>query len=135
MSEWVSNPLVQIYSKHCQYQTERARELKFWENVLPTLCVTCLQKAAPSTSHQLSKSQVVLNKRIEVRNRWLSHFILWDLLQVEFLNFITIWFVKCGHNLSCWVWSQFELLSCQYLSLRNWSSWVLTYWFVKKFKF
>jgi hypothetical protein len=32
---------VEISSKHCQSQTERARELKFWENVHPTLCVTC----------------------------------------------------------------------------------------------
>ena len=32
---------VKIYSKHCQSQTGRARELKFWENVHPTLCVMC----------------------------------------------------------------------------------------------
>ena len=30
---------VDIYSKHCQSQTGQARELKFWENVHPTLCV------------------------------------------------------------------------------------------------
>ena len=28
-------------SKHCQSQTGRARELTFWENVHPTLCVMC----------------------------------------------------------------------------------------------
>ena len=37
----VSQPLVQISSKHCQSRTGRARELKFWENVHPTLCVMC----------------------------------------------------------------------------------------------
>ena len=29
---------VDIYSKHCKSQTRRARELKFGENVHPTLC-------------------------------------------------------------------------------------------------
>ena len=37
----LTHPLVQISSKHCQSQTGRARELKFSENVHPTLCVTC----------------------------------------------------------------------------------------------
>ena len=32
---------MEIYSKHCQSQTGRARELKFLENVHPTLCVMC----------------------------------------------------------------------------------------------
>ena len=32
---------VQISSKHCQSQTRRARELKFKDNVHPTLCVMC----------------------------------------------------------------------------------------------
>ena len=36
----LSDPLVQISSKHCQSQTGRAWELKFWENVHPT-CVMC----------------------------------------------------------------------------------------------
>ena len=34
-------PKLQISSKHCQTQSGRARELKFWENVHPTLCVMC----------------------------------------------------------------------------------------------
>ena len=38
---WLSHPLVQISSEHCLSQTGRARELKFWENVHPTLCVMC----------------------------------------------------------------------------------------------
>ena len=37
----MSDPLVQISSKHCQSQTGRARELKFWENLHPTQCVLC----------------------------------------------------------------------------------------------
>ena len=32
---------MEIYSKHCQSQTGRARELTFCENVHPTLCVMC----------------------------------------------------------------------------------------------
>ena len=36
------HPFVKIYSKHSQSQTGRARELKFWENVHPTICVMCL---------------------------------------------------------------------------------------------
>ena len=32
---------MEIYSKHCQSQTGRARELKLWENIHPTLCVMC----------------------------------------------------------------------------------------------
>ena len=32
---------VEIYSKHYQSQTERARELKFSKNIHPTLCVMC----------------------------------------------------------------------------------------------
>ena len=47
---------VEINSKHCQSQTRRARELKFWENVHPTLCgmhhvshVTCHESCV--TSH------------------------------------------------------------------------------------
>ena len=39
--KWVSHPLLQISFKLCQSQTERARDLKFWENVHPTLCVLC----------------------------------------------------------------------------------------------
>ena len=41
LNNWFIHPLVQISSKHCQSQTGRARELKFWENVHPTLCVMC----------------------------------------------------------------------------------------------
>ena len=37
----MSHPVVQIPLIHCQSQTGRARDLKFWENVRPTLCVTC----------------------------------------------------------------------------------------------
>ena len=40
---------MEIYSKHCQSQTGRARELKFWENVRPTLCVMC--HVSPVTCH------------------------------------------------------------------------------------
>ena len=32
---------VKISSKHCLSQTERAWELKFWENVQPSSCVKC----------------------------------------------------------------------------------------------
>ena len=47
---------VDIYSEHCQSQTGRARELKFWENVHPTLCVMChllcvLCPLSPVTCH------------------------------------------------------------------------------------
>ena len=35
------HPLVPICSIPCYSQTIRARELKFWENVHPTLCVMC----------------------------------------------------------------------------------------------
>ena len=38
---WFSDPLVQISSKHCQTQSGRVRELKFWENGYSKLCVTC----------------------------------------------------------------------------------------------
>ena len=41
MIKYLSHPLVKISLIHCQSQTERARELEFWENVHPTLCVTC----------------------------------------------------------------------------------------------
>ena len=37
----MSDPLVQLPSKHCQSQTGTARELKFQETVHPTLCVMC----------------------------------------------------------------------------------------------
>ena len=37
----MSDPIVQISSKHCHSQTGRDRELKFWENIDPTLCVMC----------------------------------------------------------------------------------------------
>ena len=37
----IIHPLVQIFSKHCQSQTGRARELKCLENVHLTLCVMC----------------------------------------------------------------------------------------------
>ena len=37
MIDSLTHPLVQISSKHSQYQTGRARELKFWENVHPTI--------------------------------------------------------------------------------------------------
>ena len=37
----MSDPLVKISSKHSQSQTGRAKELKFWENVHPKLCVLC----------------------------------------------------------------------------------------------
>ena len=37
----LDNPLVQISSQHCQSQTGRTRELKFWENVHPTVYVMC----------------------------------------------------------------------------------------------
>ena len=39
--EWLSDPLVKISSKHSQSQTGRARVLKFWENVHPTLYFMC----------------------------------------------------------------------------------------------
>ena len=35
------NPLVQISSKHFQFQTQKTRKLKFLDNVHPTLCVMC----------------------------------------------------------------------------------------------
>ena len=45
LRDWLINSLsdllVKISSKHSQSQTGRARELKFWENVHPTLCVMC----------------------------------------------------------------------------------------------
>ena len=37
---WLSDPFVQISSKHCQSQTRRARELKFWEFIHLSPCVT-----------------------------------------------------------------------------------------------
>ena len=37
----MTDPLLQIYSKHFQSQAGRARELKFWEHIHSTLCVTC----------------------------------------------------------------------------------------------
>ena len=55
---WVSNPSVQISSKHCQSQTGKARQLKFFENVHPRYvscvlchvsCVTC--HVSPVTCH------------------------------------------------------------------------------------
>ena len=52
----LTDPLVQISSIHCQSQTERARYLKFWENVYPILGVmyhvshvTCQE--SPVTCH------------------------------------------------------------------------------------
>ena len=41
----MSDPLVQIFSKHCQSHTGRARELTFCENVHPTLCVITLNNS------------------------------------------------------------------------------------------
>ena len=38
---WVSHLLFKISSKHSQFQTERARELIFWENVHPTIYFMC----------------------------------------------------------------------------------------------
>ena len=49
LTDSLTDPLVQISSKHCQSQTRRARELKFVENVHPTLCVMC--HVSPVTSH------------------------------------------------------------------------------------
>ena len=40
-SNSLTDPLVQISSKHCQSQTKRIRELKFRKNVHPTICVMC----------------------------------------------------------------------------------------------
>ena len=37
----LTGPLVKSPSKHSESQTGRARELQFWENDHPTLCVTC----------------------------------------------------------------------------------------------
>ena len=39
LTDWLSHPLVQIYFKHCQSQTKRARERG--ENFFPTPCVMC----------------------------------------------------------------------------------------------
>ena len=36
-----THPLVQISSKYSQFQTGKARKLKFCENVHPTICVLC----------------------------------------------------------------------------------------------
>ena len=41
LTDSFTDPLVQISSKYCQSQTGRARELNFWENAHPTLCVMC----------------------------------------------------------------------------------------------
>ena len=37
----VTHPLVKISYKHSQSQTGRAKELKFSENIHPTICVMC----------------------------------------------------------------------------------------------
>ena len=39
LTDSLTHPFVKISSKHSQSQTERARELKFSENVHPTICV------------------------------------------------------------------------------------------------
>ena len=69
------------------------------------------QKAAPSTSHQLSRCQVVLAKRSFVRN-WVFEFC--DIL---ILSFVTIWVFKMCHNWSIWDLLQFEFWSCHNLIL------------------
>ena len=41
-ADWLSqSSFSSIFSKHHNYQSVRARELKFWENFHPTLCVMC----------------------------------------------------------------------------------------------
>ena len=49
LSNWVSQPLVKISSKHSQSPTGRARELQFWETVHPSICVMC--QMLPVTCH------------------------------------------------------------------------------------
>ena len=60
--DWLSHPLVKISSKHFQSQTRRARELKFWKNVYPTICVTChvshVTCHLPRVTCQMSKTKV-----------------------------------------------------------------------------
>ena len=41
LTDSLRDPLVKISSYHCQFQTGRARELKFLKNVHATLCVMC----------------------------------------------------------------------------------------------
>ena len=53
---WATDPLIKIFSNYSQSQTGRARELKCWENVRPTLCVMCnasrvLCHVSPVTCH------------------------------------------------------------------------------------
>ena len=52
--------LMEIYSKHCQSKTGRARQLTFWENVHLTLCVMChvscvMCHVSPVTCHMSNK--------------------------------------------------------------------------------
>ena len=62
--------------------------------------------------------------------------LLFELTQFEFLSFVTIWVFefwcllsfRYGHCLSCWVWSQFKLLSCvAFLTLNLVTIWVLSF--------
>ena len=70
MINWLTDPLVQISSEHCQSQTGRAWELKFWENFHPTLCVMChmsrvMCHVSPVTCH-MSKKKLSLKKVVEL---------------------------------------------------------------------
>ena len=78
MINWLSDPLVQISSNHCQSQAGRARELKFWENVHPTLCVMChvshvachnsLLRVTCHLSHDIFLFLFLIYKKIILRN-------------------------------------------------------------------
>ena len=61
-----------------------------------TLSIMRLQKTGLSTSHQLSRCQVVLTRSIFS----FSFLRNWIMSQFEFLSFITIGFLKFCHNLS-----------------------------------
>ena len=143
--------------KYLHSKTVRARELKFLrERTPPTTftlshvtcpgsCVMChmscfichmshlnkniarLQNAAQSTSHRLSRCQVVLTKRLfkVLSDIDLSEFEFFSCQNLSFefcqslsFGFLTNWvlsqfdFFSC-HIFSFWVWQKFEFLSCQ----------------------
>ena len=110
------------------------RTCQLWKKTDSNICganvvknIARLQNAAQSTSHWLSRRQVVLTKRllpeIELSEFEFLSFVtiwVWVLSQFEYLAFVTIWIFKYCCYLSFWVLMLFELSKIDF--------WVVTIW-------
>ena len=70
MIDSFTNPLIQISSKHCRSQAGRARQLKFWDNFYPALCVMCHVSRvtchmSPVTCHLFERKKYIFQKQIQ----------------------------------------------------------------------